>query len=123
MHFQTFQWAIDLNSDGHISLWEIWETVRWVFRIPGSLVIELLGQFPALAQLLNINASATTGYASLDSLFTKVLSLFFWVPLVMWGLSAGIKPKRRHAYLDENSQTQPLMLPMPKDYLTFRSHQ
>lgn len=116
MHFQTFQWAIDLNADGQISLWEIWETMRWIFRLPDSLVVELIGQSPVIAYTLGIKASAATGYASLDGLFAKILSLFFWLPLLMWVLSRGSKPKRRHHYLDENSNTQPLLLPKPKDY-------
>lgn len=116
MHIQTFQWAIDLNGDGQFSLWEIWETLRWVFRMPGSLVIELLGQSPFVAHILNIKASAASGYSSLDGLLSKAISFLFWLPLLMGILSAGSKPKRRHSYLDENPSTQPLLLPMPKDY-------
>lgn len=123
MHFQSLQWVIDLNADGHVSMWELWETLRWVFRIPGSLVVEFIGQFPALAQILGIQASAATGYASLTGLLAKVLSFFFWLPLLVWALSFSTKPKRRHSYLDENSNTQPLLLPMPKGYMRFRSHQ
>lgn len=116
MHIQTFQWVVDINADGHFSAWEIWETIRWIFRMPGSLIVELIGQSPFLSQALGIKASVATGYASLDGLFAKVLSLFFWLPLLMWILSRGSKPKRRHHYLDENSNTQPLLLPKPKNY-------
>lgn len=119
MHIQSFQWAIDLNADGHISLWEMWETMRWFFRIPGSLVIELVGQFPTLAQVFGVKASIATGYASLDGFYPKVISLFFWLPLLIWVLSLGSKAKPRHSYLDENPNTQPLLLPMPKDYPKF----
>lgn len=122
MHIQTFQWVIDLNADGQVSLWEIWETMRWIFRIPGSLAVEFLGQFPAVAQMLHIEASAATGYGSLDGLLSKVISSLFWVSLLMWLLSLGSKPKPRHNYLDENSSTQPLLLPMPKDYPVLRGH-
>ena len=123
MHFQSLQWVIDLNADGHISMWELWETLRWVFRMPGSLGVELIGQYPALAQILGIHASAATGYASLSGLLAKVLSFLFWLPLLVWALSFSVKPKRRQSYLDENSNTQPLLLPMPKGYMRFRSHQ
>ncbi len=123
MHFQTFQWAVDLNADGSVSLWEVWETLRWIFRIPGSLVVEFMGQFPALAQALGLKASAATGYASLDGLIAKVISLFFWLPLLVWALGLGSKPKNRQNFSDENSNTQPLLLPMPKGYMRFRSHQ
>ena len=122
MHIQTFQWAIDLNADGHISLWEIWETLRWVFRIPRSLAVEVLGQFPAIAQTLHIQASADVGYGSLDGLLSKVISALFWVPLLMGVLSLGNKSSSRPNHLDENTNTQPLLLPMPKDYPVLRKH-
>lgn len=122
MHIQTFQWVMDINADGQMSLWEIWQTVRWVFRIPGSLVVEFLGHYPALANLLNIKASAATGYASLDGLISKVISLFFWLPLLMWTLSLGNKAKPRHDYLDEHANSQPLLLAKPKDYPVLHSH-
>lgn len=118
MQFQTFQWVLDINADGHLSAWEVWETIRWIFRMPGSLMVELIDQSSFLSQFLNIKASASTGYASLDGLFAKVLSLFFWLPILMSLLSIGSKPKRkrRPSYLDENSNTQPLLLPKPKNY-------
>lgn len=121
MQFQTFQWVMDINADGHVSLWEIWETIRWIFRIPGSLAVEFLGQFPSIAKLLNLQTTAATGYASLTGLLAKTLSLLFWLPLFVGLLTLSSPPKRRHNYLDENSKTQPLLLPIPKDYSIFRS--
>lgn len=122
MQFQTFQWVMDINADGHLSSWELWETIRWIFRMPGSLVIELLGQFPLIAKPLGIAASAATGYGSLDGLLAKLFSFLFWVPLLIALLSLSSKPKRRQYYLDENPTTQPLMLPMPKDHPVLRTH-
>jgi len=112
MQFQTFQWVMDIDGNGTLSLWEIWETVRWVFRIPGSLVVELIGQFPALAQILNISASPETGYASLDGLYAKVISFCFWLPLLFWVLGLGSNPTtKRRKRLTYN---EPLLLPMPE---------
>ncbi|WP_300648243.1 hypothetical protein [Paenalcaligenes sp.] len=121
MHIQSFQWVIDQNADGRISYWETWETVRWAFHLPGNLFIELLGQFPTLANLLHISASSATGYASLNSLLSKALSLFVWLTLMVWLLNRSSRPKRQKHYLDENSGTQPLLLPMPKDYPVLRN--
>ena len=112
MEFQTFNWVMDIDGNGTLSLWEVWETIRWAFIIPGSLVVEFLGQFPALAQLLNISASPETGYASLDGLYAKIISICFWLPILFGVLSWGSRTKR-HKKL---THTEPLLLPMPDDY-------
>jgi len=119
MQFQTFNWVMDIDGNGTLSLWEIWETIRWAFMIPGSLVVEFIGQFPALAQLLNISASPETGYASLDGLYAKVLSMFFWLPLLFWVLSIG---SNRPSKKQHKKAAQPLALPMPDDYPVLRQH-
>jgi len=118
MQFQTFQWVMDIDGNGTLSLWEIWETIRWIFRIPGSFVVELIGQVPALAQLLNISASPETGYASLDSLYAKIISIFFWLPLLFWILSYGSNRPRKTAKKRQPKPT--LLLPMPDDYPAIR---
>jgi len=118
MEFQTFNWVMDIDGNGTLSLWEIWETIRWVFRVPGSLIVEFIGQFPALAHLLGISASPETGYASLDSLYSKVISIFVWLPLLFWVLGLGSKTPRRQAV----QKTEPLALPMPEDYPVLRHY-
>ena len=95
MQFQTLQWVMDVNGDGSLSVWELWETARWVFRIPGNLIIEFVGQFPALAALLNVSASPETGYASLNGIAAKALTLLVWVPLLLWVLNRGSTTPRR----------------------------
>lgn len=122
MHIQSLQWVIDLTGDGYLGLGEIWETLRWAFRLPGSLVVEFIGHYPAIAEPLGINASPETGYASLNGLLAKAISLLFWVPLFITTLHIGSKPKRRHSYADEHPTTQPLLLPMPKDQHFFVRH-
>ncbi|MEJ6667455.1 MAG: hypothetical protein QNL48_07605 [Alcaligenes aquatilis] len=97
---QTFQWIIDANGDGIYSLNEILQTMRWGFRIPGSLIIETLGSIPALADLLNIRASDATGYASLRGGLVNILSLFFWASLCLWFLEASSKPRTEPAQRD-----------------------
>lgn len=114
MQFQTLQWAMDINGDGTLSLWEIWETVRWAFHLPGNLVLEFLGQFPTLASLLHIHASPAMGYASLDGLVVKALSLLFWVPALMWLMSRGSAPAQKPT--KAIAQEAPLLLSMPDDY-------
>lgn len=94
---QTFQWIIDANGDGIYSLNEILQTMRWGFRIPGSLIIETLGSIPALADLLNIRASDATGYASLRGGLVNILSLFFWASLCLWFLEVSAKPRTEPA--------------------------
>ncbi|MGO3843839.1 MAG: hypothetical protein ACTJHY_14465 [Alcaligenes pakistanensis] len=89
---QTFQWIIDANGDGIYSLNEIFQTMRWAFRIPGSLVIEAAGSIPVLSDVLRIQASDTTGYASLRGGLVSILSLFFWAILCLWFLESNSKP-------------------------------
>lgn len=109
MYIRTLQWSMDINGDGKLSMWEIWETLRWAFQIPGNLILEAVGQFPALASLLHIQASASTGYASLNSVPAKALTLLFWIGLFLWVVSRGNKStaKAKHTTL---------LLPLPKDY-------
>ncbi|MCQ9616958.1 hypothetical protein L1889_09815 [Paenalcaligenes niemegkensis] len=114
MQFQTLQWVIDINGDGTFSLWELWETARWAFRIPGSLVVEFIGQFPALASILNISASPQTGYASLSGLIAKTLSLLFWVPLLLWTLGRGAPAADKTGPSAETSD--PLLITLSDDY-------
>ena len=89
----TFQWIIDTNGDGIYSLNEIIQTLHWVFRIPGSLVIETLGSVPILSDLLHIRASEATGYASLHGGLVNILSLLFWAILCLWFLETNSKPR------------------------------
>ncbi|HRK84386.1 hypothetical protein [Alcaligenes sp. Lyrl_28] len=90
---QTFQWIIDANGDGLYSLKEILQTLRWAFRIPGSLVVETLGSVPYLSDVLRIQASEATGYASLRGGLVNILSLFFWAGLCLWFLEINSKPR------------------------------
>ena len=121
MQFQTLQWVMDINADGSLSLWEIWETIRWVFRMPGSLVVEAIGQFPALAALLNISASPETGYASLNGLLAKGLSLLFWLPVLFWVLNLGSGPAKEKAPKAKSKET-PLLLGLSDDYPVKHRH-
>src|SRR5690625_1140484 len=120
MQFQTFQWVMDIDGNGTLSSWEIWETIRWAFRVPGSLVVELIGQYPALAQLLGISASPETGYASLDGFYAKVLSILFWLPLLFWILSVGGGKSKSNR--KAKAKQKPLALPMPDDCPVLRQH-
>lgn len=117
MHIQSLQWIYDLHATNSAGAWEY---LRFAFSLPGNLFIELLGLSPVLASLLGISASPETGYASLNGLTAKVVSCAVWLFILIQLLNINAKPKRSTIYLDEDSKTQPLLLPMPKDYPVLR---
>ncbi|NYT85430.1 hypothetical protein [Pollutimonas harenae] len=82
MNIQSFVWTIDLNGNGAYSAWELWEAAKWVYRIPGNLLLEGLGHVPYLSSLLHIHASEATGYASLNGGMASLLSLVIWVAAI-----------------------------------------
>ena len=117
MHIQSLQWFYDLQASSSVG---IWDYLRLAFTLPGNLFVELIGAFPSLASLLGIAASPETGYGSLNGLIAKVVSCAVWLFLFIQLLNLSARPKRHPVYLDEDSKTQPLMLPMPKDYPVLR---
>lgn len=122
MHIQSLQWFVDLNADGGITLGMLWEALRGIFRLPGALVVELIGHYPIIAKPLGIAASPETGYASLTGLLAKVISFLFWIPLLISLLNISSRTKPRHSFADEHPTTQPLLLPRPKNYQPFTRH-
>lgn len=122
MHIQSLQWFTDLNTDGGITLGVLWEVIRGIFRLPGSVVVELIGHYPFIAKPLGIAASPETGYASLNGLLAKAISLAFWIPLLMSSLSFSSRTKQRLDFADEHPAMQPLLLPRPKNYQPFTRH-
>ena len=118
MHIQSLQWLYELQASDSASFLQY---VRFIFSLPGNLFVEFIGLFPTLASFLGIAASPETGYDSLNGLLAKVVSCAVWLFLFIQLLNFSSKPKRPR-YLDEDSKTQPLLLPMPKDYPTFRKH-
>ena len=79
MNIQSLHFMIDLNRDGSYSMWELWEAAKFIYRLPGNLAVEGLGQIPYLSDALNIHASATTGYDSLNGLLATGVSLLVWI--------------------------------------------
>ena len=79
MNIASLNVIVDINKDGSYSVWEVWETAKVVYRLPGNLIIEALGNTPHVSSLLNIQASQDTGYASLNGSLAVTLSLLFWV--------------------------------------------
>lgn len=79
MKIESLHLVVDINHDGAYSLWELWESVKFVYRLPGNLLVEGLGHIPYLSSFLGIRASEATGYASLDGLLSVTLSLLFWI--------------------------------------------
>src|SRR3546814_11498243 len=68
-------------------MWELWESVKFVYRMPGNLAVEGLGHVPYLSSFLGIKASEATGYGSLDGLLSVTLSLLFWMVLLFSALT------------------------------------
>ena len=83
MTFTSLKFTLDLNQDGAISAWEVWEALVWLYRLPGNLILETLGQLPWLPGVLGLKASAATGYGSLDGAISVAVSLVFWVIVFM----------------------------------------
>ncbi|MGB6104252.1 MAG: hypothetical protein WBF88_10460 [Pusillimonas sp.] len=91
MNVKSFEWVIDLNHDGVYSTWEFWEAVKWVYRLPGNLLLEGLGHTPYLSSALGIRASEATGYGSLNGGLATSLSLLLWV-IVIFGILTLLSP-------------------------------
>ncbi len=94
MHIETLNFSMDINGDGVYSRWEIWETLVWAYRLPGNLVVEGLGNVPVLSDLLGIQASQATGYASLNGPVAVALSLVFWLGLIVGALALTSRESR-----------------------------
>lgn len=82
MHIQSLHLVADINGDGSYSMWEVWEVVQFIYRLPGNLVVEVLGHIPYLAPLLSIHASEAAGYGSLNGLLATTISLLFWAGIL-----------------------------------------
>lgn len=82
MKIQALDLVVDLNRDGTYSGWELWEAIKFLYRLPGNLITEALGHLPYVSSTLGIRASEATGYDSLNGLFAVTLSLIFWVLVV-----------------------------------------
>lgn len=92
MNIYALQFVLDVDHDGSIAGWEILETMKWAFSLPGRLVVEGLGNIPLIADTFGIEASAATGYASFHSLLATVLTLLFWVGCLVLITRIGADP-------------------------------
>src|SRR3546814_752173 len=87
MKIESLNIVVDLNHDGAYSMWELWESVNFVYRMPVNLAGEGMGHVPYLSSFLGIKASEATGYGSLDGLLSVTLSLLFWMVLLFSALT------------------------------------
>ena len=110
MNIHALQFALDIDRDGAIAGWEIVETLKWVFSLPGRLMVEGLGNIPIVADTFGIQASAATGYASFHSLLATVLTLLFWVGGLVLITRIGANPPGDAAPADVD---QPVLDGMP----------
>src|SRR5699024_640115 len=73
--------------EGCITRENISELAIWLYQLPGNLIMEAIGNLPVLPGLLDIQASASTGYSSLNGTITHALSLLFWVAILLGAIS------------------------------------
>ncbi|WP_397474261.1 hypothetical protein [Pusillimonas sp.] len=97
MWIESFNLVLDANNDGAISPAEAWHVFKWLYQLPGNLVIELLGNIPPVAHLLHISASADTGYGSLGGGLATVLSLLIWLLVLIQCSSLRERWKAKHS--------------------------
>src|SRR5690606_2092398 len=91
MWIESFNLVLDANNDGAVSLSEAWHIAGWLYQLPGNLTIELVGAIPPVANLLQIRASAETGYGSLNGGLATAVSLLIWLLVVIQ--LAGLREK------------------------------
>lgn len=91
MHIQSFQWLANVIDNP--ASFNAWDMFSWLYRLPGSLIIEALGNIHPVAELLHIHASSATSYATLDGRVVNVVSLFIWAASVLWILHASSTPE------------------------------
>ena len=91
MWIESFNLVLDTNHDGAVSLAEAWHIFGWLYQLPGNLVIEALASIPPIADLLQLRASAATGYGSLNGGLATVISLLIWLLLLIQ--LAGLREK------------------------------
>lgn len=89
MTIQSLAFSLDANHDGTYSAWELWEVGKAIYHLPGNLAVEALGQLPFAQHYLHIEASATTGYDSLNGTLAIALSLAFWVAILFTVLTVA----------------------------------
>ncbi|UYO92769.1 hypothetical protein [Pollutimonas sp. M17] len=87
MKIESLNLVVDINHDGAYSMWELWEAVKFVYRVPGNLLVEGLGHIPYVSSFLGIRASEAAGYGSLDGLLSITLSLMFWIVVLFSALT------------------------------------
>jgi len=112
MNIESLKMVVDINRDGSYSLWELWEAVTFVYRLPGNLMVEGLGNIPYVADFLGIQASSATGYASLNSLWAIGLSLLFWMLAIFTVLTLGSPeaPEAESPELNPDDVAKPVKL-------------
>lgn len=108
MKMKSLDFALDINGDGVFSPWEYLEALKWIYQLPGRLVMESLGNIPVVASTLNIQASEATGYASLYGLTVTLISLLCW--LVLFCSIISLTSRERNA---RKTARKTLLLPAP----------
>lgn len=101
MQIMSLSHKLDVDGDGTLSRWEVLETLKWVYHLPGNLIMEGLGHVPYLSGWLGIEASAATGYGSFGSLPSVVLSLLVWLALFCGLISLRLPARRREPSVSE----------------------
>lgn len=109
MTIRSLAFTLDINGDGTLSPWEYLEALKWLYQLPGRLVIEGLGNIPIVASTLNIQASQATGYSSLYGVAATLISLICWMALFC-SIASLTSRERGGAMIGKK---KPLALPAP----------
>src|SRR5690625_4452525 len=89
----------------------ILELAIWLYRLPGNLIMEGIGNLPLVPELLNIHASASAGYGSLNGTISHALSLLFWVALLLGAISYSSREGKRDPIESTPEPVQPQQQP------------
>jgi hypothetical protein len=119
MTIKSLAFTLDINGDGVLRPWEYLEALKWLYQLPGRLVIEGLGNIPIVASTLNIQASQATGYSSLYGIAATLISLVCWMALFC--TVASLTSRERDNAV-ASKQMKPLSLPAPPGMGIKRRH-
>jgi hypothetical protein len=86
------QWSFvaDMNSEGIITVSDVWLWVKWLFFYPGDLLLQVIVNYaPALATFLELAPSSFGGWGS------GTISFFAWLVLLLAiGIAENYAPRR-----------------------------
>ncbi len=67
----------DMNFDGVLTISDAWLWIKWVFFVPGDLVIAAVLQIPAFAQFFEVTQASYGNWVS------TTISAVVWSPFIL----------------------------------------